>query len=191
VRFCRTRQGRNLRAGTAPSAVLDSKGRIKTMRRLMLKSLSPFVATVTMLMGTFAYARQEAQPEKRNQAAIQRRIPEAARIGSVLFVRTELFFGTARQGGAVTDAEFKDFVDNDVTPRFPDGLTLLKGDGQLRGSDDVVIKERSYVLILLYPFESLKEGNTEIEEIRRIYKRKFSQESVLRVDDPFLVWVSF
>jgi hypothetical protein len=157
----------------------------------MLKSLSPFVATVTMLVGTFAYARQEAQPEKRNQAAIQRRIPEAARNGSVLFVRTELFFGTARQGGAVTDAEFKDFVDNDVTPRFPDGLTLLKGDGQFRGSDDVVIKERSYVLILLYPFESLKEGNTEIEEIRRIYKRKFSQESVLRVDDPFLVWVSF
>ncbi len=109
----------------------------------MLKSLSPFVATVTMLMGSFAYARQDVQPEKRDQAAIQRRIPEAARNGSVLFVRTELYFGTAREGGAVTDAEFKDFVDNHVTPRFPDGLTLLKGDGQFRGADDVVIKERS------------------------------------------------
>jgi hypothetical protein len=177
--------------GAALFAVFDSKGCLETMRRLLFKSLSPFVATVSMLMGTFAYARQEVQPEKRDQAAIQRRIPDAARNGSVLFVRTELYFGTATEDGAVTDAEFKDFIDTYVTPRFPDGLTLIKADGQFRGVDDVVIKERSYVLMLLYPYENLKEGNNEIEQIRRIYKRRFSQESVLRVDDPFLVWVSF
>jgi Protein of unknown function (DUF3574) len=177
--------------GAALFAVFDSKGCLETMRRLLFKSLSPFVATVSMLIGTFAYARQEVQPEKRDQAAIQRRIPDAARNGSVLFVRTELYFGTAKEDGAVTDAEFKDFIDTYVTPRFPDGLTLIKADGQFRGVDDVVIKERSYVLMLLYPYENLKEGNNEIEQIRRIYKRRFSQASVLRVDDPFLVWVSF
>jgi hypothetical protein len=65
------------------------------------------------------------------------------------FVRTELYFGTAKPNGAVTEAEFRDFVDRQVTPRFPDGLTLLKGNGQFRGEDNIVIKEQSFVLILL------------------------------------------
>ena len=46
------------------------------------------------------------------------------------FARTELFFGSARAGGEVTEAEFKQFLDAFITPRFPDGLTLLTGLGQ-------------------------------------------------------------
>lgn len=30
----------------------------------------------------------------------------------------------------VTDEEFSQFLNDEVTPRFPDGLTLLKGYGQ-------------------------------------------------------------
>ena len=78
-----------------------------------------------------------------------------------------------------------------MTPRFPDGLTLLKGDGQFRGEDDTVIKEQSFVLILLYPYDTLDEGSRRIERIRTLYKEEFDQQSVLRVDDPFIVWVSF
>lgn len=45
--------------------------------------------------------------------------------------RTELYFGTGRpDGSVVSDAEFQQFVDIQVTPRFPDGLTLLAGYGQ-------------------------------------------------------------
>ena len=47
-------------------------------------------------------------------------------------MRSELFFGTARPDGVVTDEEFNEFLDRIITPRFPDGLTLLKGDGQFR-----------------------------------------------------------
>jgi hypothetical protein len=78
-----------------------------------------------------------------------------------------------------------------VTPRFPDGLTLLKGDGQFRGEDNVVIKEQSFVLILLYPYESFNKSSQRIQKIRNLYKDRFAQESVLRVDDPYVVWVSF
>jgi hypothetical protein len=47
------------------------------------------------------------------------------------------------------------------------------------------------VLILLYPFDTLKDSHKKIEVIRHLYKREFLQESVLRVDGPFTVRVSF
>jgi hypothetical protein len=97
--------------------------------------------------------------------------------------RTELYFGTGKpDGSAVTIQEFEDFVDEIVTPRFPDGLTLLTGDGQWRDSTGVIVEEESNVLILLYPLDD-KEANSEIEQIREAYKDAFQQESVLRVDD--------
>src|SRR5262245_20026759 len=108
------------------------------------------------------------------------------------FVRTELFFGSAKpDGGAVTEAEFKKFLDEVITPRFPDGLTLLTGLGQFRGSSGQIVQERSMLLILLYPSESARSGSEKIEEIRTLYKRQFQQESVLRVDERMPACVSF
>jgi hypothetical protein len=108
------------------------------------------------------------------------------------FIRTELFFGSERPGKPeVSDTEFKQFLDEEVTPRFPDGLTVLKGFGQFRESDGKIVQESSFVLILLYPRETLRDSSGKIEAIRTIYKQRFEQESVLRVDDPHAVWVSF
>jgi hypothetical protein len=55
----------------------------------------------------------------------------------------------------------------------------------------VTIKEDSFVLVLLYPFEGHKASSKSIDAIREAYMTQHQQESVLRVDDPFLVWVSF
>jgi hypothetical protein len=108
---------------------------------------------------------------------------------STSFYRTELYFGSERPDGSeVTEEELQRFVDDEVTPKFPDGLTLLTGEGQFRDSSGEIVEEHSYVLILLYPPND-KEANDEIEEIRQDYKRAFEQESVLRVDD--LEQVSF
>ena len=106
-------------------------------------------------------------------------------------MRTELFFGTATSSGPVTEERFLAFLDSEVTPRFPDGLTLFKGHGQFTGENGVLVKEDPFVLILLHPVESFKASNRKIEEIRRLYQRQFQQESVLRVDYQFSVRVSF
>ena len=99
------------------------------------------------------------------------------------FFRTELFFGSAKPDGtAVTPEEFQQFLDECVTPRFPDGLTLLTGLGQFRGSNGVIVQERSMVLILLYPLQARRESSILIDELRDAYKRIFLQESVLRSD---------
>jgi hypothetical protein len=98
------------------------------------------------------------------------------------FARTELFFGLSRPGGVVTEAEFKAFVDIYVTPRFPDGLTLLTGIGQFRDAGGTILVEGSKLLILLYPRRD-RDADAKIEQIRSDYKRAFQQQSVLRADD--------
>jgi hypothetical protein len=98
------------------------------------------------------------------------------------FARTELFFGSTRPGGEVTDTEFQQFLDGFVRPRFPDGLTLLVGHGQWRSAEGATVRERSMLLILLYPDAERGESSKRIEEIRDEYKWRFQQQSVLRSD---------
>lgn len=105
-----------------------------------------------------------------------------------VWVRTELYFGTSKASGEVTDAEFAGFVDAEVTRLFPDGLTLLTGYGQFKDSSGVLIREKSHVLILLYP-PQMPNANQKVQEIRELYKKAHGQESVLRVDS--LAFVSF
>jgi hypothetical protein len=97
--------------------------------------------------------------------------------------RLELYFGTQKPGGApVTDAEWGAFLNEEVTPRFPDGLTVLTGNGQWRNAAGVITKETSAVLVILY--EPSAEKEAAIEDIRAAYKDRFEQESVMRVDGP-------
>ena len=102
--------------------------------------------------------------------------------GAQAFARTELFFGLSRPGGVITEEQFKGFVDASVTPRFPDGLTLLTGTGQFRDSSGTIIVEGSKLLVLLYPFGD-READAKIEQIRSEYVCLFDQQSVLRADD--------
>jgi hypothetical protein len=102
--------------------------------------------------------------------------------GAESFFRTELFFGQSRPGGVVSEAEFKAFVDARVTPRFPNGLTLLSGVGQFREASQAITVESSKLLILLYPRQDA-EANRKIEQIRSDYKQTFQQQSVLRADE--------
>ena len=103
------------------------------------------------------------------------------------FVRTELFFGTERPGPDVTDAQFQSFVRRVVTPRFPDGLTQYDALGQFRDSSGRIVKERSKVIMLLYPEADAGSSSVRVEQVRDLYETGFDQESVLRADSLDLV----
>jgi hypothetical protein len=108
------------------------------------------------------------------------------------FIRTELYFGrNIPTGGRVSESDWQKFVDEVVTPRFPDGLTVLDADGQWRGKDGSIAREESKVIVLLYPRKARKVMNTKIEEIRAEYKRRFAQEAVMRIDMTKFVEVTF
>ena len=100
--------------------------------------------------------------------------------GTESWVRYELFMGrSGPDGEVVDDSEWAAFLDDTVTPRFPDGLTVLDGEGQWRGENSDVQREDSKVLIILAPEGD--EANSLIDEISEEYKSQFEQESVLKV----------
>ncbi|MEV6755503.1 DUF3574 domain-containing protein [Streptomyces sp. NPDC051214] len=101
------------------------------------------------------------------------------------YTETRLLFGTERPDGGpdVTDKQFMRFIDDEVTPSFPDGLTVQDGRGQWRDSNGKIERERSYELILLYPTSQAHKRDGLIEEIREDYVKKYAQDSVARLDD--------
>jgi hypothetical protein len=97
------------------------------------------------------------------------------------YARLELLFGLGRKDGTeITEADWRAFLDKEVTPRFPEGLTVLTGYGQWRNNAGAIAKEKSAVLVVWH--RSAADSETKIEAIRSAYKSRFAQESVLRVD---------
>ncbi|MDQ3656296.1 MAG: DUF3574 domain-containing protein [Chloroflexota bacterium] len=104
-------------------------------------------------------------------------------VGAEPWIRTELYFGTTLPDGSeMTADQWADFLDAEITPRFPDGLTVLEGYGQFLNSEGIIAGETSIVLIIFHPGEFVDESSVSIEEIRDAYETAFEQESVLRVD---------
>jgi hypothetical protein len=100
---------------------------------------------------------------------------------SRLMVRLEMLFGTSRsEGPPISDEDWASFLDTEVTPRFPAGLTTLRGPGQWRGSDGRLAKEQINILVIWHV--PARHTDTDIDAIRSAYKRRFDQESVMRVD---------
>lgn len=100
-------------------------------------------------------------------------------------MRTELYFGKSIPGGGtVTDAAFDQFLNQEVTPRFPAGFTVVPARGQFRQSEGVITREATDILILFYPRDSTGESSKKIDEIRVAYDKTFRQgSSALREDE--------
>jgi hypothetical protein len=97
-------------------------------------------------------------------------------------VRSELYFGTSRQAQPdVSPQQWQQFVDEIITPRFPDGLTILEGAGQWRMSDGSLAKEKTHIVIIVHP--GTADAQQKLNEIRDEYKKRFSQEAVLEIDE--------
>ena len=99
--------------------------------------------------------------------------------GTELFTEYRLFFGRSRGSiEVVSDAAWHTFLAKEVTPRFPDGLTVLDARGQWRDSIGLTVRERTKLVIILA--RPGGEGIRLTDEITEAYKWAFGQESVLR-----------
>ena len=96
-------------------------------------------------------------------------------------VRSELFFGRLKPDGkVVTDAEWRAFVAEHVTTRFPDGFTVIDALGQYRDRDGQIKEEPTKVLLIVHgPEPRLRAA---IQELRELYRRLFQQKSVLLIE---------
>ena len=107
------------------------------------------------------------------------------------WVETKLFFGLGpadhpEQG--ISEAEWRAFLDKSVTPRFPDGLSVVDLYGQWQGKQETA-PERLHTKMLLILYQDNAENRAKIDAIRAAWKQKSGDQSVLRVAEP--VDVSF
>jgi len=112
--------------------------------------------------------------------------PQPICAGGDVMMQTTLWFGLSKpQGGTVSSLEWMNFVDNEVTPHFRAGLSVYDARGQWLGDNGQLARENSKALILIHGFDST--ANANIEALRTLYKKRFGQESVMRVDAPVCV----
>ncbi|MES1990682.1 MAG: DUF3574 domain-containing protein [Pseudomonadota bacterium] len=96
-------------------------------------------------------------------------------------VQTVLYFGMSRpDGGQVEEAQWRDFLARDVTPRFPEGLTVIDGYGQWRDARVAPITERTKLVIIVHP--ASEDAARSLREIKAIYVKRFNQISVMQTD---------
>jgi len=111
---------------------------------------------------------------------------DATRPAQAQWIRTELYFSVGTvdgKEGAVSPARWREFLDKEVTSRFPDGFTVFDAYGQWR---DHGAKEperlSTKVIVILHENNPQNAGN--IEAIRLAYKRITGDLSVLRLSQP-------
>jgi hypothetical protein len=152
------------------------------MSRAISSCVVSLLATLSAVRAPAENAISQSNPSTQTDRSFNEQFICRKVLEGELFMRTELVFGMSRAGGPdITEAEFQSFVDDQVTPRFPDGLTVLSGNGQFRDSSGTIVQEKSKLLILLYPFT--RASSKKVDEIRSEYQAMFQQQSVLRVDE--------
>jgi Protein of unknown function (DUF3574) len=88
----------------------------------------------------------------------------------------------------VSEADWRAFLDREVTPRFPSGLSVVDVYGQWQGKNQSRPERlRSKCLVIVYP--DTAENRDKVEAIRAAWKQKTGDQSVMRVTEP--VDVSF
>jgi hypothetical protein len=96
-------------------------------------------------------------------------------------MQAQLFFGRNVMGRDMgSDEDWRRFLDEEVTPRFPAGFSVADIDGQYRNAGGMIVRERSKQLLIV----GRGGDETKLNAIRDAYKRRFSQESVLLVESP-------
>jgi hypothetical protein len=109
----------------------------------------------------------------------QRTAPADVSCGSAAApqVRTTLYFGLARPKGSVSELEWQIFLKDEVTARFPNGLTVWEADGQWKAQDGAIEHERAKVLLLVHPDTAA--ARASVQKVIATYRTAFEQESVL------------
>ena len=105
-------------------------------------------------------------------------MPQACLPPAHPMVSAELFFGRSVGNRMVSEKEFATFLAAEVTPRFPDGLTVLDARGQWRnGNSAIIAHEASKLVKVIFADDAARRA--DLDAIAASYKLKFHQESVL------------
>jgi hypothetical protein len=150
-------------------------------RRRCMNPAIPFALLAASGMALAFAAGLGILPYRKDSASTPTLAPITCTPPSHVYARLELLFGSTRKdGGFVSETDWLDFLQTEVTPRFPDGLTVLTGLGQWRTAQGQITREVSRMLLIWHVPGPRTEG--QIDAIRALYRQRFQQDSILRVD---------
>ena len=93
----------------------------------------------------------------------------------------QLFFGlNVGVERSVAEADWRRFLDTEVTPRFPDGLSVWDVDGQWKDPAGFLSREPAKTLLIILP--GAAGDDAKLATIIDLYKTRFHQESVLLME---------
>src|SRR5215204_1211745 len=94
--------------------------------------------------------------------------PTVCGAASAAQLRTTLYFGTTRPTGAVSELEWQMFLRDEVTQRFPDGLTVWDAQGQWKSAKGTIDQERTKVLLLVH--SDTPKARAAVQEVIEKYR---------------------
>lgn len=96
-------------------------------------------------------------------------------------IEVDLYFGrNIDKGREVSEAEWAAFLNEEVTPRFPDGLSVLDVRGQYRNPDGRIERERTKLLVVVV-FDAPAHG-PKVQAVIDAYAGRYGQHSVFRIE---------
>jgi len=99
------------------------------------------------------------------------------------WVETHLYFGLGPIDKPAPEAAWRDFLDHEVTPRFPSGLSVLDVYGQWQGAQQTA-PEREHSKLLIIDYPATPDNAARVEAIRAAWKQRTHAQSVLKVTQP-------
>jgi len=96
-------------------------------------------------------------------------------------IEVDLFFGgDAGHGRAVSDAEWASFMAEEVTPRFPDGLSVIDVAGQYREPSGRMAQEKTKLIVVVV-FDA-PAHLSRVQAVIAAYDRRHGQNRVFRTE---------
>ena len=95
-------------------------------------------------------------------------------------VQLDLYFGRDKPGGEVSEAEWAGFLAQEVTPRFPDGRSVINVAGQSSNYSGPIGRERTKLLIVVV-FDA-PAHLAKAQAITDAYNKRFGQHGVFRTE---------
>jgi hypothetical protein len=161
-RIAAVTNGGNIRGGGTVNRTEKSSQRAPPAKAWHVISLV-LAAIALLLFSTAARAGPEIIP---CEGALQ-----AQQVAQLLFGRN------VEDRARVSEADFNIFVAREVSPRFPDGFTVIDATGQWRDARrGTTVHEATKIIEIVLP--AGEDNRRKIEAIVEVYKTQFQQQSV-------------
>ena len=106
--------------------------------------------------------------------------PSARCKGGLERPTAQLVFGRVdADGAAVSEAQFARFLEQEIGPRFPDGVTVVDAQGRWTPPAGTVIHGPSKMVMIVLRGDA--DESARLEAVRAAYRRRYNQPSVLRM----------